>query len=81
MKATKKEQPRVAIFGEGASLLWEAGKADAAIRAEQMWNELGGAYEIDTLCGYKMSRTYSKKGSRDIKQICAAHSAVYSQSK
>jgi len=79
MKATKKEYPRVAIFGEGVSLLWEAGKADAAIRVEQMWNQLTATYEVDTLCGYKMSGTYGKEDTHDIKEICAAHSAVYSQ--
>jgi len=81
MKATKKEHPRVAIFGEGVSLLWEEGKVDAAIQVEQMWNQLTATYEIDTLCGYKMSGTYGNEDAHDIKEICAAHSAVHSQGK
>src|SRR5262249_38374277 len=34
------EHPRVAAFGEMVALLWEEGKRDAAIRVEQLWNEL-----------------------------------------
>src|ERR1700689_2223958 len=33
--------PRVAVFGEMVALLWAEGKADAAIRLEQLWNQLG----------------------------------------
>jgi hypothetical protein len=81
MKATKKERPRAAIFGEGVSLLWEEGKADAAIQVERIWNELVGTYGVDTLCGYRMGGTYGKEDGHDFKEICAEHSAVYSQGK
>jgi len=34
------EHPRVAVFGEMVALLWSDGKAQAAIRLEQLWNAL-----------------------------------------
>jgi hypothetical protein len=81
MKAGKKAHPRVAVFGEGVSLLWEEGKADAAIRLEQLWNQLAVTYEVDILCGYRMSGTYGEEDNRDFKSVCAEHSAIYSQGK
>lgn len=79
MKAEKKAHPRVAVFGEGVSLLCEEGKVDAAIRVEQLRNQLAATYEVDILCGYRMSGTYGEKGGVDFKSICAEHSAVYFQ--
>jgi hypothetical protein len=81
MKAAKKEHPRVAVFGEGSSLLWEQGKADAAIRSERLGNQLAAIYDVDILCAYKMSGAYGKEDDPDFKGICAAHSAIYSQAK
>jgi hypothetical protein len=78
-KAGKKAHPRVAVFGEGVSLLWEGGKVDAAIRLEQLWNQLAVTYELDILCGYRMSRTNGEKDKHDFKSVCAEHSAIYSQ--
>src|ERR1700733_14710011 len=81
MTATKKEQPRAVIFGEGVSLLWEEGKADAATQVERICNEITGIYGVDILCGYKISGTYAKEDDHDFKEICAEHSAVYSRRK
>jgi hypothetical protein len=81
MKAGKKTHPRVAVFGEGVSLLWEEGKADAAIRVEQLWNQLAITYEVDTLCSYRIGSTHGEEYDQDFKSICAEHSAIYSQEK
>jgi hypothetical protein len=80
-KAGKKAHPRVAIFGERVSLLWEEGKVDAAIRLEQLCNQLEAICEVDILCGYKMSGHSEEEDSQDFKSICAEHSAVNSQAK
>jgi hypothetical protein len=81
MKAGNKAHPRVAVFGEGVSLLWEEGKADAAFRVEQLWNKLSVTYEVDTLCAYRMSSTHGEENDHDFKSICAEHSAIYYQVK
>jgi len=72
---------RVAVFGEWVSLLWKEGKADAAIRLEQLGNQLAITHEVDILCGYEMSSTHGGQDDHDFKSICAEHSAVYFQRK
>jgi len=73
------EPARVAIFGECVHLLWAQGNAEAAIRVEKLGNQLTKRYNIDILCGY--SRATVEVGMEDhiFQQICAEHSAVYSQ--
>ena len=39
-KQRKAEHPRVAVCGERVGLLWAEGKTDAAIRLEQLCNDL-----------------------------------------
>jgi DNA-binding NarL/FixJ family response regulator len=78
-KAGKTEHPRVTVCGEGVSILLAAGKADAAIRLEQLWNQLAKIYEIDTFCGYALSSFHSEERRHFFQNICAEHSAVYSQ--
>ena len=78
-KAAKGEHPRVVACGECSPLLWAAGKPDAAIRLEQLWDELGKTFEIDILCGYALSSFHGKEDEHVFQSICAEHSAVYSQ--
>jgi len=77
-KAASAEHPRVAIFGEGVSLLWEEGKADAAIRIEQLCNHLATAHKVDILCAYPLSSFQGKEAEHIFRSIRAEHSAVYS---
>jgi DNA-binding NarL/FixJ family response regulator len=77
-KAAKSEQPRVAVFGEAVALLQAEGKADAAIRFEQLGNDLGKAHEVDILCAYPLSSFHGKEDKHVFESICAEHSAVYS---
>jgi hypothetical protein len=70
------EHPRVAFCGEGVGLLWAEGKTDAAIRIEQLCNDLGKTHDVDILCAYPLR---SFDGEEDaFRSICAEHSAVYS---
>jgi DNA-binding response OmpR family regulator len=73
------EPARVAIFGECVHLLWAQGNAEAAIQMEKLGNQLAKRYNVDILCGY--SRATVEVGMEDhiFQQICAEHSAVYSQ--
>ena len=78
-KATKGKHPRVAACGECAPVLLTQGKADAAIRLEQLWDGLARTYNVDILCGYPMTSFRGEQGSDIFQKICAEHSAVYSQ--
>ena len=50
-KAAKGEHPRVAACGECAPLLWAQGNAEAAIRVENLWNEIAETYYVDIRVG------------------------------
>ena len=79
VKTVKGEQPRVAICGECDPPLWTLGMGEAAIRLEQLWNELAETQDIDILCGYSLSGVHSVRGSQIFQRICAEHSAVHSR--
>jgi hypothetical protein len=79
LKAAKGEHPRVAACGECAPLLYAEGNADAAIRLEQLWNELARIYDVDILCGYPLESFRGEEDSPVFQRICAEHSAIYSR--
>jgi signal transduction histidine kinase len=69
-------QPRVAIFGEMVALLWADGKAEAAIRLEQLWNGLARTKPFSLFCAYPMSSFNREEDSGLLLQVCNEHSAV-----
>jgi DNA-binding NarL/FixJ family response regulator len=78
-KAARQPHHGVVVCGEGTSVLWAEGKADAAIRVEQLWDEIAKTSDVDILCGYP-SRGFQHEEDRHIfRRICAEHSAVYSR--
>jgi DNA-binding NarL/FixJ family response regulator len=77
-KAGKSEQPRIVACGECAPHLLREGKADAAIRVEQLWDQLVTKYAVDTLCAYPLNSFHGEEDQHVLQSICAEHSAVYS---
>jgi DNA-binding NarL/FixJ family response regulator len=77
-KAAKAEHPRAVLCGERVGLLWAEGKADAAIRLEQLCNDLAKAHEVDILCAYPLNSFHGEEDEHAFQSICAGHSAVYS---
>jgi signal transduction histidine kinase len=70
------EARRVAAFGEMVALLWIEGKAEAAIRLEELWNDLARTHAFSLRCAYPMS-SFSREEHGDLLlNICAEHSAV-----
>jgi MEDS: MEthanogen/methylotroph, DcmR Sensory domain len=74
---TKREHLRVIACGECAPLLWAEGKADAAIRLEELWDEIARTRDIDILCGYPSGSFRYKEDSHIFRSICQEHSAVH----
>jgi signal transduction histidine kinase len=66
----------IAAFGEMVALLWAEGKADAAIRLEQLWNELAQTYSFSLRCAYPMSSFCREEHGELLLKVCAEHSAV-----
>jgi DNA-binding NarL/FixJ family response regulator len=78
-KAAMAEHPRVAFCGERVGMLWAEGKTAAAIRLEQLCNDLAKAHDVDILCAYPLSSFHGEEDERVFQGICAEHSAVYRQ--
>ena len=76
-RAATGSPPRVAACGECAPLLWAQGKAEAAIRVEQLWNEVAEKYDVDILCAYPSKSFDNERDSNILQSICAEHSALY----
>jgi CheY-like chemotaxis protein len=77
-KAARQQHRGVVACGECAPVLWAEGKADAAIRVEQLWDEAGKTFGLDILCGYALSSFHGEEDEHVFQSICAEHSAVYS---
>ena len=67
---------RVAAFGEMVALLWAEGKPEAAIRLEQLWNDLAKTHSFDLHCAYPMALFHQVEDAEAIGEICTAHSHV-----
>ena len=78
-KGATGQHPRVVACGECSPLLWAKGKSDAAIRLEQLWDEVSKTFGVDILCGYALSSFHGEEDEHVFQSICAEHSAVYSQ--
>jgi DNA-binding NarL/FixJ family response regulator len=76
-RASRGKHPRVVACGECASLLWRAGKGDAAVRLEQLWDEIAGIYTLDVFCPY--AGDVARAHTDIFQRICAAHTAVHSR--
>jgi PAS domain S-box-containing protein len=63
----------VRAYGEMVDVLWRAGQQTAAIRLEEMWNDLRGHCEFSLMCAYVIDSFYKQNGILD---VCAAHSHV-----
>jgi DNA-binding NarL/FixJ family response regulator len=77
-KASSGEHARVAACGECAPILWEQGKANAAVEVEHLWDEIAKSSNVDILCGYVLNSFQREQGSHIYERICAEHSAVSS---
>jgi DNA-binding NarL/FixJ family response regulator len=77
--AAKAANSRVAICGEGTSVLWAQGKAATAIQLEHLWDETAMTCDIDILCGYVLTNFQREQESDVYERICAEHSSVCSQ--
>jgi PAS domain S-box-containing protein len=74
-RSAKQDRP-VTICDEMASLLWQAGKENAAIRLEQLWNVLAHAYPISLCCSYSLESFPGIEDGKPFHRICSEHSAV-----
>src|SRR6267378_6101697 len=70
------QESRVVAFGEMVALLWAEGNIDAAIRLEQLWNDLARRHAFSLHCAYPITGFHDKTHAAPFLKICSEHSAV-----
>jgi PAS domain S-box-containing protein len=74
--AANSDQPRVLVFGEMVALLWADGRHEAAIRLEELWNDLATKHSFSLRCAYPMNGFHKHEHAEPFMRICAEHSGV-----
>ena len=74
--ATGMSQTRASLFGEMVALLWGEGKTEAALRLEQLWNQIAQSHSFSLVCAYPLAHFYRADHSEEFLKVCAEHSAV-----
>jgi signal transduction histidine kinase/ActR/RegA family two-component response regulator len=67
---------RVRAFGEMVALLWAEGNYNAAIRLEELWNNLQKAHSFSLFCAYPMHGFSGEKFEQPHHGVCTVHSRV-----
>lgn len=67
---------QILVLGEMVSLLWEEGNSEAAIRLEQLWNDLAKKRAFSLRCAYPMGGFSREEHGNQLLTICAEHSQV-----
>jgi hypothetical protein len=73
------ENGRVRVFGEMGAILWAAGKYQATIRLEELWNTLQTTQPFPLLHAYPHSTLTSKEDPQSLLAVCQAHTEVRHQ--
>jgi len=76
IEAGRRSGERVRAYGEMVDVLWRAGNPQAALRLEQLWNELAETHSFSLLCAYVMGNFYRASHHIDVERICDAHTHV-----
>jgi PAS domain S-box-containing protein len=74
-RATAGGRP-VRAFGEMVALLWADGNTAAAVRLEELWNDLGEKHRFSLFCAYPMSGFQHATDAASFTDICTKHSDV-----
>jgi hypothetical protein len=67
---------RIRVFGEMVGLLAERGQIEAAVKLEQLWNELARRRSFSLLCGYRLDVFDRATQTGLLPDVCAEHSHV-----
>jgi hypothetical protein len=67
---------RVRAFGEMVALLWAESRREAAIRLEELWNNLQKTHSFSLFCAYEMSCFGGEEMAEPFGHVCAGHSSV-----
>jgi len=63
-------------FGEMVGVLCGQGNFDAAVRLEELWNDLQTRFKFSLFCAYSISVLGSRTATERMSEICSGHSRV-----
>ncbi|HEY4912181.1 MAG TPA: PAS domain S-box protein, partial [Methylomirabilota bacterium] len=69
--------PHVHAFGEMVALLCAEGRVEAAIRLEELWNDLAKTLAFSLLCAYPLAAFRGQSSGATLLRICGAHSCAF----
>ena len=78
-RASTSEHPRVVACGECAPSLCAQGDVRAAIRLEQLWDQVATTYSLDVFCGYLSDRFRCVDPADVREQLSGIHTAMYAR--
>ncbi|MDQ6653213.1 MAG: MEDS domain-containing protein, partial [Acidobacteriota bacterium] len=67
---------RVRAFGEMVALLWAEGNYSAAMRLEELWNDLQKAHTFSLFCAYPINGFGGENFVESHSGVCTVHSRV-----
>jgi excisionase family DNA binding protein len=67
---------RIRAFGEMVAVLWGEGNRSAAIRLEQLWNEVAKVHPFTLFCAYPLKGFTGDAQTGAFGEICGCHSRV-----
>jgi signal transduction histidine kinase len=71
---SRNKSGRVLVFGEMVALLWSKGNTRAALRLEQLWNELAEKHSFALYCGYPIKGFDRSEDREMFLKVCREHS-------
>jgi signal transduction histidine kinase/CheY-like chemotaxis protein len=63
-------------FGEMVGLLWAEARYSAAVRLEELWNELAERHAFTLFCGYPSRRDMAAAPPEALRRVCGEHAHV-----
>jgi signal transduction histidine kinase len=75
-RLTREGRP-VRVYGEMVSILWEDDQEAAALRLEELWNDLQRRYPFSLCCGYRMAGFAGRGMTTAFADVCGHHSRVH----
>ncbi len=76
IRAGAADRPQIAVYGEMVAVLWEQGKTGAAVRLEELWNQLAKTRRFHLSCGWPLRFFSHDRDGMVLQRICSEHSHV-----
>ena len=76
VRSTGRHNPKMRIYAEMVSLLWDEANASGALELENLWSDLSSTYPFTLLCAYPLSSMEWGADNSGFRGICSTHSSV-----